>query len=123
VSPVQRDSYYNLLSSREADRTEQGALRADGELVLRLRCSRTILSDWVASGILTQLPLIDSWPDPFGLITLLPLCRELAAGQLDVALVSSFEYLRNPVYSVVDHVAISSRGPVLIASCSLTSMQ
>ena len=31
--PVQRDSYYNHLSSREADRTEQGALRADGELV------------------------------------------------------------------------------------------
>ena len=31
--PVQRDSYYNHLSSREAHRTEQGALRADGELV------------------------------------------------------------------------------------------
>ena len=31
--PVQRDSYYNHLSSREAHRTKQGALRADGELV------------------------------------------------------------------------------------------
>ena len=29
-----------------------------------------------------------------------------------MALVSSFEYLRNPVYSVVDGVAIASRGPV-----------
>jgi chorismate dehydratase len=36
----------------------------------------------------------------------------LAAGDLDVALVSSFEYLRNPIYSIVDHVAIASDGPV-----------
>jgi chorismate dehydratase len=36
----------------------------------------------------------------------------LAAGELDVALVSSFEYLRNPVYSVVDQLAIGSDGPV-----------
>lgn len=31
--PVQRDSYYNHLRSTEVDRPEQGALRADGELV------------------------------------------------------------------------------------------
>ena len=31
--PVQRDSYYNHLRSTEVDRTEQGALRADGDLV------------------------------------------------------------------------------------------
>ena len=37
---------------------------------------------------------------------------ELAAGELDVALVSSFEYLRNPIYSIVDRVAIASDGPV-----------
>lgn len=40
------------------------------------------------------------------------LCRQLATGQLDVALVSSFEYLRNPIYSVVDRIAIASDGPV-----------
>ena len=40
------------------------------------------------------------------------LCRQLAAGELDVALVSSFEFLRNPIYSVVDRIAIASDGPV-----------
>ena len=48
------------------------------------------------------------------------LCRQLAAGELEVALVSSYEYLRNPVYSVVDRVAIASDGPVysvILAYC------
>jgi len=36
----------------------------------------------------------------------------LAAGQLDVALVSSFEFLRNPIYRIVDGISISSDGPV-----------
>ena len=40
------------------------------------------------------------------------LCRQLAAGELDVALVSSFEFLRNPIYSIVDNVAIAADGPV-----------
>lgn len=40
------------------------------------------------------------------------LCRQLAVGKLDVALVSSFEYLRRPVYSIVDQLAIASDGPV-----------
>ncbi len=40
------------------------------------------------------------------------LCNKLAAGKLDVALVSSFEFLRNPIYRVVDDVSISSNGPV-----------
>ncbi len=40
------------------------------------------------------------------------LCRRLAAGKLGLALVSSFEFLRNPVYSIVDGVAICSDGPV-----------
>ncbi len=40
------------------------------------------------------------------------LCGKLAAGKLDVALVSSFEFLRNPIYSIVDGVSISSEGPV-----------
>ena len=40
------------------------------------------------------------------------LCAQLARGELDVALVSSFEFLRNPVYTLVDGVSISSNGPV-----------
>jgi predicted solute-binding protein len=40
------------------------------------------------------------------------LCQLLAQGHLDVALVSSFEFLRNPIYKIVDDVAIGSDGPV-----------
>ena len=40
------------------------------------------------------------------------LSDKLARGELDVALASSFEFLRNPVYQVVDDVSISSAGPV-----------
>src|SRR5206468_10073657 len=40
------------------------------------------------------------------------LCKRLAKGELDVALVSSFEFLRNPIYRIVDDVSISSDGPV-----------
>ena len=40
------------------------------------------------------------------------LCNKLARGELDIALASSFEFLRNPVYGIVDDVSISSAGPV-----------
>lgn len=40
------------------------------------------------------------------------LCAQLARGDFDVALVSSFEFLRNPVYRIVDDVSIASTGPV-----------
>ena len=40
------------------------------------------------------------------------LCAQLARGDLDVALVSSFEFLRNPIYRIVDGICISSDGPV-----------
>ena len=40
------------------------------------------------------------------------LCAQLARGELDVALVSSFEFLRNPIYQIIDGVSISSDGPV-----------
>ncbi len=40
------------------------------------------------------------------------LCNKLAAEKLDVALVSSFEFLRNPIYRIVDDISISSDGPV-----------
>jgi predicted solute-binding protein len=36
----------------------------------------------------------------------------MAAGELDVALVSSFEFLRNPIYTIVNDVAVASDGPV-----------
>ncbi len=41
-----------------------------------------------------------------------PFAGDWRLGELDVALVSSFEYLRNPIYSIVDGVAIASDGPV-----------
>lgn len=40
------------------------------------------------------------------------LCRKLDRGDLDVALVSSLEFLRRPIYRIVDRVSISSRGEV-----------
>lgn len=40
------------------------------------------------------------------------LCAQLARGELDVALVSSFESLRNPIYRIIDGISISSDGPV-----------
>lgn len=48
------------------------------------------------------------------------LCNKLAAGKLDVALVSSFELLRNPIYRIVDDISLSSNGPVysvIVAHC------
>jgi chorismate dehydratase len=63
-------------------------------------------------GYLNARPLIHGWGGPVRLDHPSVLCRMLAAGELDVALVSSFEYLRNPIYSVVDNVAIASDGPV-----------
>jgi predicted solute-binding protein len=61
---------------------------------------------------LNARPLIQGWDGPIIYDHPAALCRQLAAGQLDVALVSSFEFLRHPVYSVVDGVAIASHGPV-----------
>jgi chorismate dehydratase len=40
------------------------------------------------------------------------LCDQLAPGALDIALVSSFELLRHPTYSIVNGVSISSDGAV-----------
>ena len=40
------------------------------------------------------------------------LCAQLARGEIDLALVSSFEFLRNPIYKIVDDVAIASDGAV-----------
>jgi chorismate dehydratase len=57
-------------------------------------------------------PLIRRWPGNVEFDHPSALCQRLAKGQLDVALVSSFEFLRNPIYRIVDDVSISSDGPV-----------
>jgi predicted solute-binding protein len=61
---------------------------------------------------LNARPLIHGWPGEVVFDHPSVLCDKLSAGALDVALVSSFEFLRNPVYTLVDGVAISSNGPV-----------
>lgn len=61
---------------------------------------------------LNALPLIRGWPGEIDFNHPSALCPRLANGELDVALVSSFEFLRNPLYRIVDDVSISSDGPV-----------
>ena len=61
---------------------------------------------------LNARPLIYGWPGEVRFDHPAVLCDLLAANQLDLALVSSFEYLRNPIYSIVDGVSIASHGPV-----------
>ena len=61
---------------------------------------------------LNARPLIRGWPVPVTFDHPSALCAQLARGDLDIALVSSFELLRNPLYRVVDGLSISSDGPV-----------
>ena len=61
---------------------------------------------------LNARPLIHGWEGEVDFDHPSALCNKLAAGELDVALVSSFEFLRNPIYRIVDDVSISSDGPV-----------
>jgi chorismate dehydratase len=61
---------------------------------------------------LNARPLIQGWRGEVVLDHPSALCPRLAAGELDVALVSSFEFLRNPIYRIVDGVSIASDGPV-----------
>jgi chorismate dehydratase len=61
---------------------------------------------------LNARPLIHGWSGPVDFDHPSALCGKLADGELDVALVSSFEYLRDPIYSIVDDVAIAADGPV-----------
>src|SRR5215470_3876432 len=61
---------------------------------------------------LNALPLIRGWPGPVAFDHPSALCKRLANGERDVALVSSFEFLRNPIYRVVDGISIASDGPV-----------
>jgi len=61
---------------------------------------------------LNARPLIHGWAGEVVLDHPSALCAQLACGELDVALVSSFEFLRNPIYRIVDGISISSDGPV-----------
>jgi predicted solute-binding protein len=61
---------------------------------------------------LNARPLIQGWPGEVEFDHPSALCERLANGELDVALVSSFEFLRNPIYRIADGVSISSDGPV-----------
>ena len=92
-TPAQRDSYYNHLSGPKAIRpraklgTNLSALEVRGSP--RLGCV----------SYLNARPLIYGWPGDVHFDHPSVLCELLAASIFDVALVSSFEYLRNPVYS------------------------
>ncbi len=61
---------------------------------------------------LNARPLIRGWPGRVEFDYPSSLCQRLAHGDVDLALVSSFEFLRNPIYRIVDDVSISSAGPV-----------
>jgi chorismate dehydratase len=61
---------------------------------------------------LNARPLVHNWPGRVVLDHPAVLCARLAAGDLELALVSSFEFLRNPIYKIVDDIAIASDGPV-----------
>jgi chorismate dehydratase len=61
---------------------------------------------------LNARPLIHGWEGDVDFDHPSALCTKLAARKLEVALVSSFEFLRNPIYSIVDEVSISSDGSV-----------
>jgi chorismate dehydratase len=61
---------------------------------------------------LNARPLIRGWLGEVNFDHPSALCKRLAGGQLDVALVSSLEFLRNPIYRIVDNVSISSHGSV-----------
>jgi chorismate dehydratase len=61
---------------------------------------------------LNARPLIHGWSGVVDFDHPAALCRKLERGDLDVALVSSLEFLRRPIYRIVDETSISSRGPV-----------
>src|SRR5581483_2270188 len=83
---------------------------APGNGMLRIGCVK----------YLNARPLIHGWEGDVEFDHPSALCSKLFTGKLDVALVSSFEFLRNPIYRIVDDVSISSDGPVysvFVAHC------
>jgi len=71
-------------------------------LPLRIGCVR----------YLNARPLIRGWTGRVDFDHPSVLCHKLARGDLDVALVSSLEYLRQPIYRIIDGISIAARGPV-----------
>src|SRR3989440_12043892 len=61
---------------------------------------------------LNARPLIYGWSGAVDFDDPAALCRKLQHRDLDVALVSSLEYLRRPIYRIVDGVSISTHGAV-----------
>lgn len=61
---------------------------------------------------LNSKPLIHGYTGTITLEHPSTLARDLSAGQLDAALVPTFETLEHPHYTLVDDVAIASNGPV-----------
>jgi predicted solute-binding protein len=61
---------------------------------------------------LNARPLIHGWSGAVDFDHPAALCRKLERAKLDVALVSSLEYLRRPIYRIVDGVSISAHGAV-----------
>src|SRR5438034_7166514 len=61
---------------------------------------------------LNARPLIYGWSGAVDFDHPAALCRKLEYGELDVALVSSLEYLRRPIYRIVDSISISAHGAV-----------
>jgi chorismate dehydratase len=61
---------------------------------------------------LNARPLIRGWPGSITFDHPSALTDQLQRGALQIALVSSLEFLRNPIYRVVDGVSISSDGPI-----------
>ena len=61
---------------------------------------------------LNARPLIHGWSGAVDFDHPAALCRKRERRDLDVAMVSSLEFLRRPIYRIVDKISISSRGPV-----------
>src|SRR5438105_10993492 len=87
------------LPARDLVRRDRRAIQ---ERMLRIGCVK----------YLNALPLIRGWPGEVDFDHPSALCQRVAGGELDIALVSSLEFLRNPIYRIVDNVSISSYGSV-----------
>lgn len=61
---------------------------------------------------LNARPLTHGWLGPVEYDHPANLCRRLRAAQLDIAFVSSFEWLTDPTYNIVDGVAVGADGTV-----------
>ena len=81
----------------------------------------------MASPRIGAVSYLNTKPLVFGLEQLLPtaelvfdlpsrLADDLAAGQLDIALIPTVEYFQDPSYQVVSDACIACRGPVLSVS-------